>query len=348
MKYIIPLVFLTLFISYCSDYKVPQTKNPLQDSIKLDELQAKHKHKIMKIDFKQSEKELYKLGLRLLNEKYDFISAEKVFRHLLLNKPNNRDYKYYTAHSLFLIGEYNYYPNTLIPYKIAFSYLKELAKKYPYNTNYILIQSFAAGRLGAFLKDTKGLSSETIASFDEVKTLVEKILKIDPRHAEAKLTRGEIYCQSPGFLGGSKSQCLNHFKEIKRKHPDNMRACILLARFYRDKKQYQKAMNYFAEAAKIYKNAKKSKRTPEMYLLHITIPEHLGGIYYRQKKYKKALKSTKIHLKLRPYSASGYNQLGDCYLQLGQKSKAIKAFKKALKYKEWHRGAKRKLKQLEG
>ncbi len=341
MRYFILLVCLSFFLAHCSISIVA----PIEESAKIDELQSQYNHKMKKLNLNQPENKLYQLGLRLLNKDFDFLSAEKIFRHLLAINSDIPDYKYYAGRSVLYMAEYNYFPNTEIPYRIAYSYFDELVDDYPTNTNFLLMKSFASFRLAHVLKIKFGLNSEAIAGFSKTKDIIEEILKIDPKHPAALLTRAEIYYNSPTWLGGSKDMGFTIYKKIRKRDPDNMRACVLLARYYRDQGQLDKSIDFFNKALKIYQEGR-GVLTTERYFMFTTLPRHLGSIYYRQKKYKKAFESTMLHLQRRPYSSPGYDQLADCYLKLGNKTKAIEALKKAIKYNDWDNGLKEKLKKL--
>ncbi len=344
MRYFaVALVIITGLLSYHCDSPQVNTTN---ESLKLDKLFKEHNYKLAAIDFKLTDDQLVKLGLELLNKKNDYLSAEKLFRYLLQKNPDNPEYLYYVGQSTFFIGEYNYYPNTMVPYELAYSYFSTLVAKFPKNTDYLIMKSFAIAKIGLFIKTRDGAYADIAKALIESDNIVKEILQIDPKHAHALISKGLAYNVLPGILGGDKTKGFELYQKIEKLYPNNMRLHNVLGRFYRDKKQYDKAIQYFEAIQKIYEE-KKELQTPEDFLVYSSAPEHLGGIYYRQKKYKKAFESTKVHLQRRPYSASGHKQIGDCYSQFDNKVKAIESYKASLKYNKWNKGAQERLKILQ-
>ncbi len=341
MKYLVYAIMISLCLVHCSDGTV---KDPMQSSRQLDFLLQRYNYKLAAIDFEQPEKDLYNLALSLLNEQRDFLSAEKVFRHLLIKKPNSMKYKFHLGRSLFLIGEYNYFQSDILPYRIAFTHFTDLVKKHPWSTDFLLMRSYCAGRMAMSLRKQYGLSTEVVSRFSDVIDNIEAILKLNPDHADASLTRGEIFYFSPPIFGGSKSRGSGLYKKINKKYPQNMRAYLLLGSFYLDKKNYSRSLDFYQKALELYKT--KKSITPEEFLVYTLIPKHIGTIHLRLKNYKQALSMIKLHLKRQPYSAPGYHLLALCNDRLGKVRTAIKYYKLALKYDKWDLASKKRLHKL--
>jgi Flp pilus assembly protein TadD len=57
----------------------------------------------------------------------------------------------------------------------------------------------------------------------------------------------------------------------------------------------------------------------------------LGGLYLHNKDYEKAISNFLKAIELSPNLDEAYGELGQAYLETGQKAKAVKAFEDALK-----------------
>ncbi len=354
---IISLFALPFLISHCGSNENFVTPNVLDKHLK----NSKYKYKIAKIDYSLPEKELYQLGYQLLNEKFDPLSAERIFRYLSAKYPNNDLYSYYESRSSFFIGDFNYFPGIRDPYDLSLEYIYRALKIKPDDLQYILARSYAIGRVGLFVRKLKGGLSG-INDLQESRQLIDNIIgnpeigsesmdKIDAiinkgfYYTEALLTRGEIYKDSPGFFGGDKQIAYKIFKRVAEKDPNNMRAQILMANHYKNNNIYDKAIEKYKKASKIFESDKR-KPIPEYYLMYAYIPRNLGDIYWHQKKYDKSFESFKIHIKRMPTSATGYHMLAELYNHYGDKEKALGFLEKALYYDIKNDGAQRLLKRL--
>ena len=87
---------------------------------------------------------------------------------------------------------------------------KSLAQKYPDSVDYNF-------KYGAVL-GMKALSVSKLQSViyvSDIKTYLEKTLKLDPEHVEARRVLVELYVKLPGILGGSISKAKTYTYELK-------------------------------------------------------------------------------------------------------------------------------------
>jgi tetratricopeptide (TPR) repeat protein len=64
-----------------------------------------------------------------------------------------------------------------------------------------------------------------------------------------------------------------------------------------------------------------------------TIMNQFGYLYLQQKDYERSQLFFRVNIDYYPKNFNGYDSMGDCYLAMGQKTRAIEYFKKALSMK---------------
>ncbi|MDH4128907.1 MAG: hypothetical protein OEV44_09155, partial [Spirochaetota bacterium] len=225
---IILVASFIIILSFCGDPIINKTKSEEVLIQKYDEYANNPKNRLTKIDLNQPNDKLFEIGLDLLNNKYDIINAEKVFRHLESKDPNNPKYQYYKGRSSFFIGEFNYFPNQRDSYDVAYAEFVKLTATYPSNTDYLLMKSYAAGRIGLFIRQKDGLL-KAFSKLMESSNLINTILAREPDHTDALLTKGEIEYENPL---GSKSEALKIYNYVSDKYPNNLRAKVLISKYY--------------------------------------------------------------------------------------------------------------------
>ncbi len=357
-KLSILVCILSIIIIRChsADINVVRSRNVLDTHLK------KSNYKLRKIDYSQSEKELFYKGLILLNIDYDILTAEKIFRYLAAKHPNNSEYLYCAGRAAFFVGEYNFFPNIRDPYDIAFVYFKKALKLKPKNEYYMLMKSYTLGRIGLFIRREKGgllsgskelfasmaliddiLEVEDIWTLDE--DLMNKILSNGYVYEEALLTRGEVLKGMPGILGGSETLAVKIYNHVVKNRPDNMRGHLLLGKYHHSKGKHKLAEKEYAKVQAIFDSGK-APQMPEVDQMMAFLPRNLGNVYWAQGKYKKAFRQFKLNVKRRPTSASGHEWMGHYYMKIGKKEKAIKSYKKAVYYSKWNTSARDNLAKL--
>ncbi len=340
-KLLVVLLIIPFYALNCAVTKIDEKLSKLT----LDKYIKKLDYKLADINFNQSEKELYKYGLKLLNYDFDILSAERVFRYLTDKYPNNNDYLYYAGRSIFFIGEYNYIPNIRDPYDIAYSYFTKLVNKEPNNLEYLLMQSYAAGRIGIFIRKKEGGLFSGVNKLQESKDIVDNIIEKNRSYIDAILTRGEVLYESPSILGGDKDEALEVYKGVLKIEPNNIRAHLLVGKWYRNKNQRDKALKSFEKVNSIYKSGKILHR-PESDQIYAFLPYNMGQIYEAKKNYDKACELYKTHLQRRNTSPSAYTKVAMCFLRKGKKKEAIGYYKKAIYYDKWNSHSKNMLSKL--
>ncbi len=360
MKKLLALVcLLSISIIHChsADINFTRSQNVLDSHLK------KSNYKLKKIDYDLSEKELFHKGLILLNIDYDILTAKRIFRYLAVKYPNNSEYLYCAGRAAFFVGEYNFFPNIRDPYDIAFYYFERALKLTPKSKYYMLMKSYTLGRIGLFIRREKGgllsgseelyssmelideiLGVEDIWTLDE--NLMDAILSKGYVYEEALLTRGEVLKGMPGILGGSEDLAVQIYKHIAKKRPNNMRAHLLLGKYYHSKGKQKLAEKEYAKVQRIFDSGK-APQNPEVDQMMAFLPRNLGNVYWAQGKYKKAFRQFKLNVKRRPTSSSGHEWMGHYYKRIGKKEKAIRSYKKAVYYSKWNSSARDNLAQLQ-
>ncbi len=360
MKKLLALVcILSISIIRChsADINVARSQSVLDSHLK------KSNYKLGEIDYSLSEKELFYKGLILLNIDYDILTAERIFRYLATKYPTNSEYLYCAGRAAFFVGEYNYFPNIRDSYDIAFDNFEKALKLDPKTKYYMLMKSYTLGRIGLFIRREKGglLSGSkelyaSMALIDEILE-VEDIWSLDANYMdvilargnveeEALLTRGEVLKGMPGILGGSEDMAIRIYKYVAKKRPDNMRAHLLLGKYYHSKGKQKLAIEEYAKVQRIFDSGK-APQSPEVDQMMAFLPRNLGNVYWAQGKYKKAFRQFKLNVKRRPTSSSGHEWMGHYYKRIGKKEKAIRSYKKAVYYSKWNSSARDNLAQLQ-
>ncbi len=361
MKYLFLyiLAFTSFHMTFCGSPDIDHGKSQKT----LDNLLTTSKNSSIPAITDQSKESLFREGLKLLNEKHDILAAGKVFDGLAKKYPNNPKYLYYAGRSTFFIGEYNFFPNIRDHYNIAYDYFVRSLKLDPGNKDYLLMKAYALGRIGLFIRREKGglLSGVTelrasqkvinqIIGRDDLDSqpieVLDKIMDKGFTHVEALLTRGEVYKEAPGILGGNKEMAIKIYKRVVEKRPDNMRAHLLLGKHYHSKGQYDLAKKEYNLAIKAYESGKAPK-LPEIDTMRASLAMKLGFVYWSQGKFEQAFQQFKLNVKRLPASSSGHEWMGHYYKRVGDKEKAIESYKKAVKYNLWNKSAQDNLIQLE-
>lgn len=105
----------------------------------------------------------------------------------------------------------------------------------------------------ALVGQTRGITN-SLFMLGDLKTALNRVLKLDPSHNYARETLGRIHHAVPGMLGGSDAKAEKLFRECLRRDPNFTPCMVTLARFHIDNGDEDKARPLL----KAVINAKKS------------------------------------------------------------------------------------------
>ena len=135
----------------------------------------------------------------LLKEK-QFVSAEKIAKNYLINKPND-------LKAIEFLGDAQGHQKN---WDAAISSYKKLVDKKPNNANYHYKYGGALGMKALSVNKFKALSI-----IGDVKEAFLKAAELDQKHIETRWALVELYMQLPGIIGGSKSKSLKYANELE-------------------------------------------------------------------------------------------------------------------------------------
>ncbi len=149
--------------------------------------------------------------------------------------------------------------------------------------------------------------------FNKSVTLLKQGIKINPDYSELHFQLGVIYDKL-----GLKNDCLKAMQTVIKINPQHVEGLNYLGYTYADMgESLDKAEELVTKALNLRPN--------DGYII-----DSLGWVYYKKKKYKKALKYLIKAAELIPDDPTVQDHLGDAYFQNGDKKKAIEAYKNSL------------------
>lgn len=153
-----------------------------------------------------------------------------------------------------------------------------------------------------------------IAMFDEVRSEDPRFVKqYEPAFAKAFLSRGKEN------IDRSPDSALEDFRRACEMAPENFEAHFEMGRLLTGMKKHREAILSYQKAI---------ERNPHSPDAHF----NLGYLYFRKKAYVLAAEEFEIVIELKPrYMKDTYFNLGLSYLKVGEKKKALRAFRKILK-----------------
>ncbi|NIQ38990.1 MAG: protein kinase [Proteobacteria bacterium] len=154
-----------------------------------------------------------------------------------------------------------------------------------------------------------------IAMFDEVRSDDPRFVKqYEPAFAKAFLSRGKEK------IDHSPDSALEDFRRASEMDPENFEAHFEMARLLTGMKKHRKAILSYQKAI---------ERKPDFPDAHF----NLGYLYYRKKAYLLAAEEFESVIELKPpYMKDAYFNLGLSYFKMGEKKKALRVFRKILKF----------------
>ncbi|MDH5680071.1 MAG: hypothetical protein OEZ36_00670 [Spirochaetota bacterium] len=328
----------------------------------LDNYRMRFGYKVKALNTNLPDKSLFKQGLILLNYSHDYLSAELIFRYLAEKHPSNPEYLYYQSRASFFVGQYNYFPNSKLPYEISLKYINKALEFDNHNGKYLLMKAYALGQVGLVIKANEGgffsslkylqaanlvldmiIGKTDVA--DQPEPFIKSVIEKGGPYVEAVLTRGEIYHGAPSALGGSPAKALKLYNYVAARWKNNPRVYYLMGKYYSSQRQHAIALSKYQEARKVILSGLAPK-TPETQYFYAFVPRNMGKALWSLKRKKQACTEFSKHISRRFTSSDGYKWVAYCHLKKGQKDKAIKLLKLSLYYDKHNKGAKNRLSLL--
>lgn len=286
-------------------------------------IEIKEKFRNIPINWEMGEVKLFELGKRLLDTKHDVFNAYKVFNYLALNYKKDQ-YMLYLGKCYFFMGELYYKGYIKTYYKKAYDIFERLTDKDDENYQYLKWHSFAAAKVGGFIRHKNRGTFSGLSYLRESVSLNDDILDdVNSKDESALLTEGEYQIETDSIpvFGGSEKKGVKIFRKVLKMYPNSLRGNLLMGKYlYKKKRKYKQALNYLLKAAKLYDSGK-TPRDMEHYYMRIFLEMHLIRTYSRLNQQDKVFKHIKKHLALLPRSPSGLGALVS-YLVHVKKDKA--------------------------
>ena len=335
MKHLRFIVFILIF-SFCSkptlNTKIAFDKKGIQNK-KLDffvKVHEKDKELLKEvgidviekiaskeIDFTQDKNELLKKAQKLLHYEYDIPNALIIALFLTQDKTNH-DAWFLLGQCYFFMGEFYYEGYIKKYYEKAYHIFKWLLDKKPNKIAYLKWCSFAAGQTGSFIRHQERGTFSGVGFLKESIALNDQILKLNPKDEDALVTEGEYQIESSGIplFGGSEKKGVKIYEKVLKMNPDNVRANMLLGKYYyKKKKDFKKAEKLILKAIKSFES-KKAQTNLFNYNIRISAALHLARVYHRLKNLDKKWQMISSHLIRLPRSPSGLDLLRDFLLHI--------------------------------
>ncbi len=350
MKFII---ITTLILSFnfafsITTYDIKTMKNADKKLMKKVGIKIKEKFVERRIDMSITPEKLFKQGVDLLEKKHDIFNAHKIFSYLNLNSKNDK-YRFYLAKCYYFIGEFYYKGYIRKYYQKAYDILEKLSDKHENNKMYKRWHSFAAAKVGSFIKHKEKGTFSGLSFLRESVSVNDDILDdIDSKDEEALLTEGEyqIETDSVPIFGGNIETGIKIYKKTLRRYPNSLRGHILFGKYYyKEAKKYEKALHYMLKAIEIY-DQKRCSHTLVNYYQRIFAEMHLVRIYGKLKDKTKQWEHTKKHLSMLPRSPSGIKALLSYFKREKKDKKVICEIAKRLVKMEPYGRKKKMMKNL--
>jgi tetratricopeptide (TPR) repeat protein len=264
----------------------------------------------IQIIWTQTEEKLYEQAEELLEVNHDVWNAYRVVNYLTLKSKKDR-YLFLLGKCYYFMGEMYYEGLIRKYYQKAYDIFERLVDKDDENIEYLRWQSHAAAKVGSFIRHKERGTFSGLSYLKESISLNDDILDIKSNDLDALLTEGEyqIETDSVPIFGGSEEDGLKIYQKVLRKDPNNMRANLLMGRFYYKKKDKPwKSIPYLIKAINVY-DQKKAPQDMKHYYMRIFLEVHLVRAYNEMKNYEKAWHHMKKHLAMLPRSPSGLGYL---------------------------------------
>jgi len=150
----------------------------------------------------------------------------------------------------------------------------------------------------------------------KIKKYWQKAIEFNPRNMSAREKLFMFYLMAPGIAGGDEQKAEALIEEVKAEDP--LRALLMQARFYRKKKEFDRAERFFLQAFKMAPDS-------------LPVLQEVASYYMEQKQFARARNYLQKIVRVKPDSFVGYDLFGDFYKQQGKADSALMQYDLALK-----------------
>lgn len=317
MRFLTGFVIMLLLIASCGESKnqdVPAVVTNIDSLAKL---------------YPDSVEILVKHGNVLL-ERYDYDNALKDGAKAYRLEPDNVE-----ARFLYALALNNRASRTATDVVSAQDHFKVVLKKQPKNTKALVALATTYSYLG---------------DYDRSFQHINQALRIDKRYRDAYVLKGTNYLQL-----GKRDLAKSSYRTAIEQDPDFYEAYIFLGSLYQQEND-PLSIEYFKSAVQLkpksmdalyalaygYQTLKMNADAQRIYRKMITVEPTFVTSYFQQGYIKQfqqnppeldsAMFFYEITLQKEPTFSEAWHNLGLCYVAMGDKSKALQAFSKALKY----------------
>lgn len=290
-----------------------------KEILQLAQIPLKENFSSLALDWSKTKEELFELGINALNQEHDVIKAYHIFNYLSINFKND-SYLFYLGQCYYFMGEMFYEGYIEKYYKKAYEIFTQLRKKNKKNPLYIQWNSFAAAKVGDFIRGKEQGTFSGLSYLRESVSLNDDLLDINSKNEDGLLTEAEYQIETDGvpFFGGSEKKGFQIIEKVLKQNPSNMRANLLMGKFlYSKKNNPVKAISYLFKAASLY-DQKEVPQDMVHYYMRIFLEIHWVRAYSRLNNTDKMFEHLSKHLSLLPRSVSG---LGFLVEYLGETKK---------------------------
>ena len=184
-------------------------------------------------------------------------------------------------------------------------------------------KSYSAAKVGGFIRHKEDGKFSGLSYLRESVSINDDILDLYKNDEDALLTEGEyqIETDSVPVFGGKKSKGLQIYFQVYNKNPNNMRANLLLGKYYYNNGDAKKALGFLNKAIEVY-DKKWIPTNMVEYYMRIFAEMHLVRAYNLLNDQNNKWNHIQNHLSMLPRSPSGLAALVDYLAANSQKKTA--------------------------
>lgn len=301
-------------------------------------IEVKESFSEININWEMGEKALFDFAKSLLENKHDVMNAYKIFNYLSLSGGAKEEYQLYLGKCLYFIGELYYEGYIEKYYRQAYDIFTRLVDKNKKNIEYLRWKSFAAAKVGGFIRHRERGKFSGLSYLKESVSLNDDILDLNKADQEAILTEAEYQIETDNIpvFGGSKEKGLKLYFQVLQKNPNNMRANLLIGKYFYENGNPKKSLEFLYKALEVY-DKKWTFNDMLHYYMRIFTERHLVRAYSRMGDQTNSWMHLQAHLALLPRSPSGLGALYDYLMATNQKKNACDVAKRLVELEPFGR-----------